>query len=287
MTERVLIGSKKNHWGGKPLKLWRLLALTSALLLLYITPALGEDFTIVTPYWGIEENTFVNEEFSLKLKDSQPIYGLFIQQINPEKYQWNLFLYRSENINYSDIQGLNFIYDHYFGVDTRNKKVVGLGLNYFQMDLSGENLPWGNRKLDGMEIDMQVFSPYVRVGKYYHFGEDKLRGSILPWVGGQWDITRGTGRVDLQGPMKGINFELDDDQFSWLAGLNLRMNIHHFIQMELKHSVAYHSGDFSDKSSVAVNFFLSRQVALSYRYSYLETAVGKDSYNMVGVAVVF
>jgi hypothetical protein len=53
-------------------------------------PVMAADLKIITPYWGIEENTFQNN--GLKLKDSQEMKGLFIQSINPEKYQWNLFI---------------------------------------------------------------------------------------------------------------------------------------------------------------------------------------------------
>lgn len=80
-------------------------------LFLFAVPAFGSDFTIVTPYLGTENNTYIDNQYGIELNDSQLIKGLYVQRINPEKYQWNAFLYQTPDINYSNLWGINFIYD--------------------------------------------------------------------------------------------------------------------------------------------------------------------------------
>lgn len=248
------------------------LVLVTTFCLLFTTPVFGADLTIITPYWGTEDNTF--DQYGLKLSDSQTTKGLFIQSINPETYQWNVFIYQTENINYSDLWGVNFIYDLYLGADPKTKNVIGIGMNYFEMDLEGE---------DSLNLDLTIFSPYLRIGKYYNFGKDKLHCTLLPWIGGQLDHSR----VLVDPSPRAATFKIDDDQYFWIAGLNLKVNFSHYLQLEAKRSVAYSRDYFLDKSSAMVNLFLTRNVGLSYRYNYHETTAGEDSYNILGVAIVF
>ena len=270
------------------MNLWKKIILTSVFIsaCIFALPATAQEFSIVTSYCGVHENSFVDANYGLKLNDSQSIYGMFVQTVNPEKYQWNIFLYQTEDINYSDIWGFNLIYDWYFGSDKQNKKVVGVGINYIETDLSGKNVPFHSGQLEGFDLELRVVSPYIRGGKYYNFGQDRLGGRILPWVGMQLDVSRGTGSVDFQGP-GAASFEINDNKLSLITGGNIRMNFSHFLQADAKYSVAYSSGDLLDKRSLVMNLFLTRSVALSYRYKYHETPMGSDSNNMLGIAMVF
>lgn len=253
-------------------------------LFLFAVPAFGADFTIVTPYLGTENNTYIDDQYGIEFNDSQPTKGLFIQSINPEKYQWNVFLYQTPEINYSRLWGINFIYDRYFGGDAKN--VIGVGANYFEMTLAGEDISTPEGNLDAMNMNLTIFSPYIRVGKYFGFGQKQLRWTLLPWIGGQMDISRGSGLIDFPGPGS-APFNINDNQFSWIAGVNLKVDFSHYLQLELKRSVAYHSDQFFNKSSAMMNLFMSRNIGLSYRYNYNETTMGKDSYTMFGMAIVF
>lgn len=255
-------------------------------LLFWGKPGLAADFTIVTPYWGIEENTLINEDYGLELEDTEPMKGLYIQSIDTKKYQWNLFCYRTNDINYSDLWGFNFTYDRYFGVHDNVKNLIGVGINYSKIDMAGEDVPASRGNLDSFNMDLTNTSYYLRVGRSYDFGRDKLRYSILPWVGGQWDRSEGSGTADFPGPRL-AGFQIGEDSESWIAGVNFKATIFHFIQVEAKHSVTYHEDDLFNRSSFMVNFLLSKNVGLSYRYNHQEMPMGEDNYSMIGLTVFF
>lgn len=256
-------------------------------LLLNTGPVSAADYKIVTPYWGVEENIYLNEKYGLEMKDSQTTKGLYLQSVNPEKYQWNVFIYRTEDINYSDLDGVNLIYDRYFGADAKVKNLIGLGVNYFRLDLAGENIPVNTGiRLDAFNLDQEITSLYLRIGRSYKYNQGQTSYSVLPWIGRQLDQSRGTGLVDLPGP-KAIVIKIDEDQYSWIAGVNLKANWRHFLQLETKHSITYTDTDYLNKSSAMVNLFLTKNLGLSYRYNYHQTTVGKDSYHLLGLAVLF
>lgn len=266
----------------KFLKLASFLVITFYFLANLCTPVLAEKINIITPYFGTEENTYINEQYSLHMKDSQDTHGLYIQSIDPDQYQWNLFIYKTDDINHSNLLGANFIYDHYFGVNEQTKNALGFGLNYFQMDLAGKNIGG----LAGFDLSLDISSIYARIGRYYLFDRGNFHSTMMPWIGGQLDQSRGDGRVDFPGP-GAADFKIDDNQFSWIGGVNFKTTFNHFLQLDAKHSISYFDDNYFNKSSAMVNFFLTQKWGLSYRYNYLETSVGKDCYHIFGVAVVF
>lgn len=248
-------------------------------------PVLAEDLKIVALYQGTEENTYLNQAYGIKLKDSQPTNGVYLQSIDPEKYQWNLFIYRTEDINFSNLLGANFIYDRYFGVGDHAKNVIGVGANYLQMHLDGTGISTVMGTLNAFKLDQDIFSLYVRFGRLYSYGENQLHFTMMPWAGGQADQSRGTGLVAF-GPAL-ASFKVDEDSYFWIGGVNLRADYHHFLQAELKHSITYHDDTRYNKSSAMVNFLFTRNWGLSYRYNHLETAFGEDNYNIFGIAATF
>lgn len=254
--------------------------------LLAVNPVSAENLTIVTPYCGTEYNTYAHDQYGLVMKDSAPIQGLYIQSIDSAHYQWNLFLYQSSDINQSDLQGFNFIYDRYFGSDESGKNVLGIGMNYLKMEMEAEDLLTSAGPLEGINMDLSVTSLYLRFGRYFNFGQDPVRCSILPWIGGELDRSRGSGLVDFPGPGS-MGFPMNDDQFSWIAGVNFKASFSYFLQVEAKHSLTYHGSDFFDRSSAMVNLFFTRNLGLSYRYNVQETSTGKDRYIMGGMAFLF
>lgn len=119
------------------------------------TAAFAESITIVTPYFGTEENTYIDNLYGLKLEGSQNTKGLYIQSISPDEYQWNAFFYNTNNINDSDLSGLNFIYDRYFGKTQKVQNVAGIGVNYLKMKLDSVNVPG----LSELQIDQDIPAP--------------------------------------------------------------------------------------------------------------------------------
>lgn len=154
------------------------------------------------------------------------------------------------------------------------------------MDLDGTNGLTASGSLDALEIEQNILSMYVRTGRYYNYEPDKLHLTLMPWIGGQFDQSHGSGLVDFPGPGY-TTFDIDEEQISWIAGVNFKINYHHFLQVEVKPSITYHDGEYFQKRSAMVNLFFTRNVGLSYRYNYHETSSGEDSYNIFGVAVTF
>ncbi len=246
------------------------------------TSAFAESVTIVTPYFGTEENTYIDESYGLKLKDSQNTKGLFIQSINPDEYQWNAFFYNTNNINDSDLLGLNFIYDRYFGKTQKVQNVVGIGANYLKMKLDSVNVPG----LSEFQMDQDILSLYLRIGRYYKFDQGRFNFTVMPWMGGEWDHSEGTVLTDYPGPGSATS-EIEDNQYSCIAGMNFKMNFRPFLQIEAKPGITYLDGECYWKKSAMVNVFLTKNIGLSYRYDYHENSSGKDTLSIFGVAVVF
>ena len=244
------------------------------------------NITVIAPYYGTENNTYVNSEYGLNLEDSAAFKGLYLQSVNPEKHQWNLFLYRTDNINYSDLNGFNFICDYYFGKSHGSKNVAGVGMNYLKLDMKGEQVPTAGGPLDAFDLDMDICSFYARVGKYYNYDRGKFNFRFMPWAGGQLNHSRGKGTVDYPGPGK-ASFKIDNNRYYWITGLNFKADYCHFLQFEAKHCITFDQNDFYHKTTVMVNVFLTRNLGLSYRYNHQETCAGKDSYNLFGIAAVF
>lgn len=264
-----------------------ILLITLGLLLLAV-PVLGADLTIIAPYYGTENNTYIDNQYGLELKDSSPMKGMYIQSIDFKKYQWNLFIYQTDDINYSDISGVNFIYDRYFGSDESGKYVFGVGMNYLDINMAGSQIPTAMGPLDGFDMDLAVSSLYLRFGKYVNLGQtsDPVHLTILPWIGGELDHSRGTGLVDFPGPGS-VGFQINDDQYSWIAGINFRLTIYHFIDIEAKHMITYNHDQCYNKSTALVNLFFSRNLGLSYRYNIQEDSMGKDSYGLWGIVFMY
>ena len=163
------------------MKLMSKLILTVILLILVSTaPVLAENIKIATVYWGTEDNTYQDDQYGLKLNDSQPMKGIYLQSIDTEKYQWNLFLYQTNDINYSDLTGVNFIYDYYFGANAKTKKVIGIGANYLQLDMAGQNVPTAMGPLPGFDLNLDTTSLYVRAGQYYISDQGPLTYTLMP-----------------------------------------------------------------------------------------------------------
>lgn len=266
------------------MKLCQQLIITVFLGLIFTSPVLGADLTIIAPYWGNQDYSYTNETLGMELTETLNTRGLFIQSINPDRYQWNLFWYQTNDGN--TINGANFIFDAYFGTDPQHKKVIGIGLNYLEIELSKEGVPVMTGTLEAFNLKQQISSPYLRLGKYYLFEYNQLHCSLLPWIGGQWDRSQGSGTVDYPGPGS-VSFSTDSDSSSWLSGLNCKIDLAHFLQLELKHSLAFQHDHRLNKSTAVINLFLSQNVGLSYRYNYHETTTGHDSYQLMGVAIMF
>ena len=255
------------------------------LIVVFVTAAVGaepEDIRIVAPYLGYVNNVY--EDHGLNLDDSKLMKGLYFQWINPDRYQWNTFLYQASDINYSMLWGGHFIFDYYFGVQERGKFVVGTGIEYIRLDMdAGANLP----PLTNFELLNNIIVPYARFGRYFSFGSDTLSVSLLPWAGIQPEWVKGDISFIPPGPPTPYEEKIDEYDLYGIAGINTSVSIFHFITVDAKYRGTFNADDYFSTVDSMVNVFFTRHWGLSYRFKYSETSSGSTSYHIGGIAYVF
>jgi len=244
----------------------------------------AENIRIVVPYLGYVTNTYESSDYPIDLDDSSLMKGLFFQWVNPQRYQWNTFVYQSSDINYSTLWGGHFIFDLYFGIRERGKFVVGTGIEYVRLDMNaGDNISG----LTDFELLNNIIVPYVRFGRYFTFGGDRLNVSLLPWAGVQPEWVRGNISFTPLGPPPPVDEKIDDYELFGIAGLNTSVSILHFITIDAKYRVTFNADDFFSSVDTTLNVFFTRHWGLSYRFKYSEASNGTTSYHIGGVAYVF
>lgn len=244
----------------------------------------AENIRIVAPYLGSVANTYESSDYPIDLNDSSIMKGIFFQWINPQRYQWNTFIYQSSDINYSTLWGGHFIFDLYFGVRERGKFVVGSGIEYIRLDMdAGAKIA----PLANFELLNNIIIPYARFGRYFAFGGDRLNASVLPWAGIQQGWVKGDIAFNMPGPPFSIDEKIDENEFLVIAGINSSVSIFHFITVDAKYRATFNANEFFSSVDTMLNVFFTRHWGLSYRFKYSETSSGTTSYHIGGVAYVF
>jgi hypothetical protein len=247
---------------------------------------------LICPYAGTITDAYRNDGRNLDLEDTGFLKGLFVQWVDPERYQWNAFVYQSSDVNFSTLWGGHFIYDRYFRAGGRGKWVAGGGAEVLRIDMNAGSriAPAGLPALSGFTLLNNLFIPYGRFGFRFQFRPKPLVVAVMPWVGAQYQGVRGNldFAVDPPGPapLVKVSENIDQDDFFGLAGLNLNSHLFHLIEIEGKVYGAFNGDtDYMSVSAMA-NLSLTRRCALSYRFKYLELPKGTDLYHLWGLAVL-
>ncbi|MBN1781849.1 hypothetical protein JW948_12030 [bacterium] len=248
------------------------------------------DFRIVTPYAGSISNRLAVENMD-DMKDTALMHGLYFQWVNPARYQWNVFLYQSRNINESDIFGSHFIFDYYVtGLPMTGKFVIGAGLDYIRIRTDGDV----SAALSNFCMTNAVYAPYFRLGRYLNTGSSAMKNELLVWTGYERDIIRGDIRFDMQPPvpqMPAISVDdvIESDYDYALLGLNIKSTFHHFLELSAKYyrKVSLNGNPHLNTFSGMVNCYLNRHWGLSYRFKYMEVSVSTNTYHIGGIAYIF
>ena len=260
---------------------------------LFISSIYAENIRIITPYLGTINNdmsrTVVGSPSELKLDDSSLFKGLFFQYINTEKYQWNVFVYNSEDLNYSSLWGTHFIFDYYLGVKENSKYVIGAGMEFLKMDTeTSEIVPFSN-----FELSQNIYAPFLRGGKYFYLGDDKIKYSFMPWAGFEADIIKGDIGFIIPpmgfAPEIAVSDDVDDDTFYAMAGLSFKVTFYHFIDLKLKYhcKVDLEENDTYDVASSMLNIYFNRSWGISYRGKYMKSAEMENIYHIGGIVYAF
>ena len=273
------------------MKKYKTVTFLAILVMISVTAAVSsdaEDVRIVAPYLGYLTNVYENADYNLDLDDSALMEGLYFQWINPNRYQWNTFLYHSSDINFSTLWGGHFIFDLYLGVRERGKFVIGTGVEYIRLDMdAGDNIPSIPPIFDFVLLN-NVVVPYARFGRYFSLGSDTLNVSILPWAGIQAEWVRGDIAFNFGGPFPPpVDEKIDEEDFFGIAGINTSVSVFRFITVDAKYRGTFNADDYFSSVDGMLNVFFTRHWGLSYRFKYSETSSGSTAYHIGGVAYVF
>ncbi|MCK5050496.1 MAG: hypothetical protein KAS53_02060 [Candidatus Cloacimonetes bacterium] len=260
----------------------------------FVSSIYAETIHVITPYLGTINNdmsrTVEGSPIELKLDDSSLFKGLYFQWINPDKYQWNAFVYNSEDLNYSSLWGTHFIFDYYLGVKENSKYVIGAGMEFLTMTTETDEIfPFSN-----FELSQNIYAPFLRAGKYFYLGDDKIKYSLMPWLGAESDIVRGDIDFTIPPMYPGgsefiVSDNADDDSFYALAGLNFKVTFYHFIDLKLKYhcKVDLEESDTYDVASGMLNIYFNRNWGISYRTKYMKSAEMENIYHIGGIVYAF
>jgi len=264
-------------------------------------PSAAEDIRIVAPHLGAITNKVEFGDYSINLEETVLLKGLYLQWIDTERYQWNLFAYQASDVNYSDVWGTHFIFDYYFGPDWGGKFLAGAGVELIGVDLdAGDHIV---ATMNGQSAALKNFTmkntvtiPYLRLGKYFLLGEGPLRFSILTWAGiqpqwvaGDLEFERPSGYnpVTHQFTYAAEDISLDDYEFFGIAGINFKILLARYADVEAKYQASFNSGEYLSTVTVIANAYFSRHWGLSYRFKYMDHSSGSDTYHLVGLAFIF
>jgi hypothetical protein len=245
------------------------------------------EIRLVCPYAGTITDVYRNDDRNLDLKDTGFLKGLFFQSVDPERFQWNAFVYQSSGVNYSTLWGGHFIFDRYFGSGGGGKWVAGGGAEYLRIDMNA-----GGRiaPMSGFRLLNNLFIPYGRFGYRYQFHPRPLTIALMPWAGVEYQGVRGDLKltVDPPGPapLTATSESIDEDDFFGVAGLNVNAHLFHLLEIEGKYQGAFNAETEYTTVSAMVNLALTRRFGLSYRFKYLELGKGTDLFHLWGLAVI-
>jgi hypothetical protein len=264
-----------------------------ALLALLVGALYAEDIRVVVPYLGVATNAYQKTDpyYTIDWNDTKLMEGLYFQWINPDRFQANTFLYHSADINYSQLWGGHLIGDFYVLSDRLGKVAVGAGLEVIRLDTDAGDAESAQYIFD-LKLPLTLYAPYARVGHYFYFGSSaKVLVSVFPWLGVEYDITRGdiSLTVDPPGPTlpSSIDESIDDETLYGLTGLSLSATIMHFIELQAKYKLTFNADDLLSTWDAMANVFFTRHWGVSYRFKYMQSTSGSTSYHIGGIAYVF
>ena len=256
------------------------------------------DIRIIAPYAGLVRSVVDAGagDHDLELKDTDLMLGLYTQWIRPGAFQANVFAYHAPDVNYTALWGLHSNLDFYFNAGPVQNLVLGGGLELISLDIdAGDNIEVTSNgttaALQAFELTNLISVPFLRAGKQWQVGSGPLEAVIFPWAGAELLMQRGeVSFLRPDGPpgtFVAVEEDIDSTDPKALSGLNLRLSLFRFLQLDGKYSLAFDTSDLHQRASLMANLFFTRNLGVSYRWSYTETGAGSTLYNIFGVVVTW
>jgi hypothetical protein len=212
--------------------------------------------------------------------------GVYAQWIETDILQGNFFGYWSPDVNYSKVWGLHGNLDGYFMNGSWGSLVAGIDIENINIKTDAGS------HLDGLSaftMDNNVLFGMVRGGARFKIQPtDNVSMTLFPYIGATREQVKGELYFDTAGPMpppKTIDISDTSNYMSW--GINLNVRAFHFIDLTLKYLGRAQSGNYMNSTTAQLNWYLTRSVALSYQYKYMEISNGWDQYHLLGAGMVF
>lgn len=262
-----------------------------ALLALLAGVLQAEDIRVVVPYLGAATNVYekTDPNYTIAWDDTKLMEGLFFQWVNPEHFQANAFVYHSADINYSQLWGGHLIGDFYIWSNPLGKAAVGAGVEVISLNTDAGDAE-SAQGISDFQLPLTLYVPYARAGHYFYFGSrNTVLLSVFPWVGAEYDITRGnvSGTTPAPPPNDKIDVDIDDETLYGIAGLSVSATIMHFIELQAKYKATFNEDDLLHAVDAMANVFFTRHWGVSYRFKYMQSTSGSTSYHLGGIAYVF
>ncbi|TVQ35692.1 MAG: hypothetical protein EA384_15885 [Spirochaetaceae bacterium] len=264
-----------------------------------LSVAQPRDIRIVAPYAGRVTSVYQRDSDygDIELKDSDLMLGLYTQWIRPGSFQANMFVYHAPDVNYASLWGLHSNLDFYVTLGLLRNMVIGGGLELISITIdAGDNITVetqsGTARLEDFELQSSIVVPFLRAGKQFPLSNRWAELVIFPWAGAEIDFIRGDLSFtvppgDPFPPAVEVETDLDDTSLYALAGINLRSTLLRFVQLDAKYSAAFDPYTWYPRASLMTNVFFTRNLGVSYRFSYMQTSAGSTLYNIFGVVATF
>lgn len=256
-------------------------------------PAFGEgDYAkrvrIATANAGIYANEYADPGSGLNLEDSAPFYGAYFQWVETGKFQANLFGYVAPDVNYSRVTGVHFNADGYFMKNELGSFAVGIDFERIDISMDAGDAIGG---LENFEMDNAVTFALFRGGfRFERELSPMLSMTLFPYGGVTLERVDGEVRVNPMGPPNltpETTVDISDSlaYFSW--GANLTVRAFHVLELTGKYMMRVRDGDALSTVTAQANVYLTRHLAATYQYKYMEMTDGSDRYNLLGLGFVF
>jgi hypothetical protein len=250
-----------------------------------------ERIRIAALFGGVFTNKYSATHYGqdITLKDSGFISGTYLQWIETEKGQANVYGYWSPSVNYSRVLGLHGNADGYFLGGSWGSCVAGFDFEEININMDAGSHVSG---LNSFKMQNNVFFMMARAGARFKINpSDGISIVVFPYAGATRE--RVSGKIEVvtppMGPMPSMEvedkFSDTDYYFSW--GTNINARISNYAELILKYLGRAKKNDYMHSVTAQANIYLSRNAALFYQFKHMQMEDGYNRFHLFGVGIVF
>ncbi len=242
---------------------------------------------IAAAYGGVLTNTY--EDGRVALSGSGALGGLYLQWIEPDYFQTNLFVYYAPSVNESRVFGLHLNGDAYFFSGDWGSLVAGLDVEDLFVNMDAKDSIAG---LSSFTLENNTLAIMGRAGVRVRFAPlEGLKLVVFPYVGvmhqrDTGEITRDPlGDPDFDPPA--VTSSIEESQNSFAGGLNLTAKVGHLGEVTLKYLGHLDEDELRSIYTAELKVFVHRSAVVSYQFKDMEMSFGSNRYHLLGAGYVF